>query len=108
LGCDPYRGHSPKHQKKETQMTIKPLYAAVLLFGLFGPTVAVAQDQCAELKQACLMKRQLGEQGEGNCKKYRACRQQACAELREACMFKRERGEQGQGNCRTYRETCRR
>jgi hypothetical protein len=89
-------------------MTVRPLYAAVLLFGLFGPTVAVAQEQCAELRQACAMKRQLGEVGEGNCRKYRACRQQVCADLREACMFKRERGEEGQGNCHAYRETCRR
>jgi hypothetical protein len=89
-------------------MKMKSLYAAALLCGLLGSSVAIAQDQCAELKQACAMKRQLGEQGEGNCKKYRACRQQVCGELRQACMFKRERGEEGQGNCRAYRETCRR
>ena len=27
--------------------------------------------QCEELRQACMMKDQLGEQGEGNCRRYR-------------------------------------
>jgi hypothetical protein len=32
--------------------------------------------QCEELRQACLRKDQLGEQGEGNCRRYRqTCRQ---------------------------------
>jgi hypothetical protein len=31
--------------------------------------------QCAELRRACLNKERLGEQGEGNCRRYRAlCR----------------------------------
>ena len=32
-------------------------------------------DQCLELRAACLNKERLGEQGEGNCRRYRAnCR----------------------------------
>lgn len=33
------------------------------------------QVDCASLRQACMMKEQLGEQGQGNCRTYRAyCR----------------------------------
>jgi hypothetical protein len=80
--------------------------ALVLLVGI--SSVALAQTDCSELMQACKMKRQLGEQGQGNCKAARACQQQLCGELRQACMHKQDLGEQGQGNCRRYRETCRR
>jgi hypothetical protein len=69
--------------------------------------------QCEELRLACEAKGQLGERGEGNCRRYReTCerpsRQQVCEELRQACMHKGELGERGEGNCRQYRETCRR
>jgi hypothetical protein len=72
-----------------------------------------AGGQCEELRLACENKDRLGEQGEGNCRRYRqtcqqASRQQVCAELRTACMRKDQLGEQGEGNCRRYRETCRR
>jgi hypothetical protein len=70
---------------------------AALAAMLLIPVTASAQDQCAELVQACRMKRQLGEQGEGNCKKARACVAQVCGELRQACMNKQEAGEVGQG-----------
>jgi hypothetical protein len=72
--------------------------------------------QCEELRRACENKEALGEQGEGNCRRYRAecgrraaqpSRQQVCAELRQACMNKDALGEQGEGNCRRYRQTCR-
>src|SRR5258708_7146813 len=31
----------------------------------------VRRDVCAELRQACLYKNELGEQGAGNCRRYR-------------------------------------
>jgi hypothetical protein len=35
----------------------------------------VGGGRCAELRRACLNKERLGEQGEGNCRRYRAmCR----------------------------------
>ena len=76
---------------------------------LLMPNIASAQS-CRELRLACEMKDQLGERGQGNCRRYReACQQgPSCAELRMACLRKDELGERGQGNCRTYRETCRR
>jgi hypothetical protein len=80
--------------------------AAILSAGLLVPS-AIAQD-CEELRLACQMKRQLGEQGQGNCKAFRQCQQQQCGELRQACLHKGELGERGQGNCKRYRETCRR
>ena len=64
---------------------------------------------CEELRRACEFKHQLGEEGEGNCRRYREeCGrpQYDCRELRRACEFKHERGEEGEGNCRRYRELC--
>ena len=83
----------------------------IMLFSLllvFVPQAASAQS-CRELRRACEMKDQLGEQGQGNCRRYReACErpQVDCRALRVKCMFKDELGEQGQGNCRAYRENC--
>jgi hypothetical protein len=69
--------------------------------------------QCAQLRRACENKDRLGEQGEGNCRRYReTCqrpsRASQCEELRAACLNKDRLGEQGEGNCRRYRATCRR
>jgi hypothetical protein len=37
--------------------------------------VRVGGGRCAEMRQACLRKNELGEQGMGNCERYRAmCR----------------------------------
>jgi len=79
------------------------------------PTSAEAQS-CRTLRQACLMKDSLGEQGQGNCRRFRErCGgdiggggggMDRCERLRRACMFKDERGETGQGNCRRFREEC--
>ena len=68
--------------------------------------------QCEELRRACENKDRIGEQGEGNCRRYReSCqrpfRQDVCRELRAACLNKDQLGEQGEGNCRRYRQTCR-
>jgi hypothetical protein len=77
-----------------------------------GTPTRRAGNQCEELRLACENKDRLGEQGEGNCRKYRQTCQgpspQMCEELRMACMHKDQLGEQGAGNCRQYRETCRR
>jgi hypothetical protein len=89
-----------------TMFFVSALLAATIL--TFVTSRAQAQTDCSDLIQACKMKRQLGEQGQGNCKAARACQQQLCGELRQACLHKQELGEQGQGNCRRYRETCRR
>lgn len=69
--------------------------------------------RCEQLRRACEMKDQLGERGEGNCRRYRiTClqrpvREVSCSELRRACLFKDEIGERGSGNCRRYRSLCR-
>jgi hypothetical protein len=68
--------------------------------------------QCEQLRRACENKDALGEQGEGNCRRYReSCqrpvRRDVCGELRQACLNKDQLGERGEGNCRRYRETCR-
>lgn len=78
-----------------------------------GPPGRGESGQCRELRLACENKAQLGERGEGNCRRYRQiCQQPApqqvdCRELRRACMYKEELGEQGGGNCRRYRQLCR-
>jgi hypothetical protein len=78
-----------------------------------GVRIGRGGGQCEELRRACEMKDQLGERGEGNCRRYReVCgggpsRRQVCAELRSACLNKDRLGERGEGNCRRYRETCR-
>src|SRR5438552_2326077 len=56
---------------------------------------------CRELRYRCLHKEELGEVGEGNCRRYReTCRRSSyedlCARLRSACMHKEELGEVGQ------------
>jgi hypothetical protein len=65
-------------------------------------------DYCAYLRYKCNHKGQLGEYGEGNCRRYRQeCGQISyCERLRRACIYKEERGEEGQGNCRRYRYEC--
>lgn len=65
-------------------------------------------DYCAYLRYKCNNKGQLGEYGEGNCRRYRAeCgRISYCERLRRACVYKEERGEVGEGNCRRYRYEC--
>ena len=69
--------------------------------------------QCEQLRRACENKDQLGERGEGNCRRYReSCERRrpsraVCQDLRQACLNKDQLGERGEGNCRRYRETCR-
>ncbi|MBR0696141.1 hypothetical protein [Bradyrhizobium lablabi] len=85
---------------------MRAVLSVLMLLSLGG--ISYAQD-CRELRQACMMKDQLGERGQGNCRRYReACQQPqvSCMELRARCMFKDELGEQGQGNCRRYRQMC--
>ena len=67
---------------------------------------------CQRLRYACVYKRRLGEEGSGNCERYRhECGGGGgvshCERLRNACMYKESRGETGEGNCRRYREECR-
>lgn len=89
---------------------MRKLIFSLMMVSVVGlPTIAGAQD-CRELRRACEMRDQLGERGQGNCRRYREeCQrpQPDCAQLRAACMFKDQLGEQGQGNCRRYREACR-
>ncbi|MDX2204898.1 MAG: hypothetical protein NW223_19265 [Hyphomicrobiaceae bacterium] len=64
---------------------------------------------CARLRRACEYKHERGEEGQGNCRRYRAeCGSgpSYCERLRRACEYKHERGEEGQGNCRRYRAEC--
>ena len=70
----------------------------------------VQSNRCDRLRRACENKDIRGEEGMGNCRRYRdECgdRGSYCSRLRRACENKDERGERGEGNCRRYREECR-
>jgi hypothetical protein len=76
----------------------------------YDNAVQQVQDRCDRLRRACENKDIRGEEGMGNCRRYRdECggRGSYCARLRRACENKEERGERGEGNCRRYREECR-
>jgi hypothetical protein len=68
----------------------------------------VTAGYCERLKRACAYKEERGEQGEGNCRRYRAeCGHfNYCQALRRSCIYKEERGQEGRGNCRRYRAEC--
>ena len=64
---------------------------------------------CSRLRRACENKEERGEEGQGNCRRYRnECGGgvSRCERLRRACENKEERGQEGQGNCRRYRDEC--
>jgi hypothetical protein len=87
------------------------LLAIAAAAAMLTASIPAKADDCEELKLACQHKGELGERGEGNCRRYREhCggMRADCAELRAACLHKGELGERGEGNCRRYRETCRR
>jgi len=91
-----------------------PVGGAVGGIGLWETAVQQAQYSdsryCERLRRACFYKEERGEEGEGNCRRYRAeCRRglSYCERLRQACIYKEERGEEGEGNCRRYRRECR-
>src|SRR5437763_15753430 len=65
--------------------------------------------RCEQLRLACENKERLGEQGEGNCRRYReTCgrplRRARGEGLRAASLKKEKLGEQGGGTGRTRRE----
>jgi hypothetical protein len=64
--------------------------------------------RCERLRRACVYKEERGEEGEGNCRRYRReCGGTSyCERLRRACIYKQYRGEEGEGNCRRYRREC--
>ena len=79
-----------------------------------GPAIESGATQvqwghCERLRWRCEHKNELGQEGMGNCQRYREeCggRDRYCEHLRRACEYKNERGEEGQGNCRRYRAEC--
>ena len=64
---------------------------------------------CERLRWRCEHKYELGQEGQGNCQRYREeCggRSHYCERLRWRCEHKYELGQEGQGNCQRYREEC--
>ena len=97
-------------------MTIGASYAASVsnnpLNGAFDAGVLHVQyggEHCQRLRWRCEHKNELGQEGEGTCRRYHEeCGERVhnCERLRRDCEFKDERGEEGQGSCRRYREEC--
>ena len=64
---------------------------------------------CERLRWRCEHKNELGQEGEGNCRRYHEeCggRSSSCERLRWKCEHKNELGQEGEGNCRRYHEEC--
>ena len=98
------------------------------LISTAGFSSSASAQSCNTLRQACLMKDSLGEQGQGNCKRFRAqCGGGGggivlgggggintggggfgprCEKLRRACMFKEQLGLEGLGVCKAFRNEC--
>jgi hypothetical protein len=71
--------------------------------------IQVQYGFCERLRWKCEHKYELGQEGEGNCRRYREeCggRARYCERLRWKCEHKYELGQEGQGNCQRYREEC--
>jgi hypothetical protein len=69
----------------------------------------VQYSYCERLRIRCQYKYELGEQGEGNCRRYREeCggRGNYCERLRYRCRHKYELGLEGEGACRRFRAEC--
>jgi hypothetical protein len=110
---------------RNQEVDVHKLFLAVVTIALVLPGLLAsaqkynrAYQYCERLRIACERRDQLGEQGEGNCHRYReACknpqqtptyRDQYCARLRAACSNKDWRGEdEDEGNCTRYRRECR-
>jgi hypothetical protein len=85
-----------------------PISTAAGNAGIGSTITKVQYGYCARLRFRCEHKYELGEVGEGNCRRYRIeCRRPSyCERLRQACRYKYERGEVGMGNCRRWRYEC--
>ena len=89
-------------------------WAAPLSFGPMegdrgGGLVLRVQDDCEDLRRACLDKDAMGERGQGNCKRYREQCHVApdhCARLLKACLREDARGPKRERSCRHYRLEC--
>ena len=70
----------------------------------------VQWGNCERLRWRCEHKNELGQEGMGNCQRYRQeCgggQPSYCDRLRWRCEHKDELGQEGMGNCQRYRQEC--
>ena len=74
-----------------------------------GAFVMRVQDDCEDLRRACLDREAIGEQGQGNCRRYRGqcgVSPDYCARLLRDCMRKDASGPNAGRSCRHYRLEC--
>ncbi len=77
---------------------------------LAAGTLAIrVQEDCEDLRRACLDKDVIGEPGQGNCRRFRercGVSRDYCARLLSSCLQKDALGAKGQRSCRHYRLEC--
>jgi hypothetical protein len=74
----------------------------------WGGFARQVQDDCDDLRVACLNKDAMDERGQGNCQRYRekcGVNPDYCARLLEACIHKNAQAK-GKRSCRHYRLEC--
>jgi hypothetical protein len=82
---------------------------SALLVLAAGSTAQARSDFCQRLRFKCEHKYELGEEGRGNCRRFKEIcveRRVDCRALRFRCEHKDEFGERGHGNCRRFYELC--
>lgn len=84
--------------------------AAVAGAGLAASASAIrVQDDCDDLRQACLDRDAMGERGQGNCRRFRdrcGVSPDYCARLLETCIQAKALGLKHERSCRHYRLEC--
>jgi hypothetical protein len=87
------------------------LIGTFALFSLGMLTNGASAQSCPQLRFACEHKVELGQEGYGNCQRYRErCERRViedpCAKLKYLCEHKAELGQEGLGNCKRFRQEC--
>ncbi len=87
----------------------QPLYFTPMEDNAPGSIVLRAQDDCEDLRRACLDRDAMNERGQGNCKRYRErCHvdPRHCARLMQSCLRKDASDPKRGRSCRHYRLEC--
>jgi hypothetical protein len=88
----------------------KGIYLGAALLALAAGSTAQARSEfCQQLRFKCEHRYELGEEGHGNCRRFKEIcveRRVDCRALRYHCEHKDEFGERGRGNCRRFYELC--
>jgi hypothetical protein len=87
----------------------QPLYVTPMEGNAPGSIAVRAQDDCEDLRRACLDKDAMNERGQGNCKRYRKrcpVAPEHCARLMQSCLRNDASNPKRGRSCRHYRLEC--